>query len=128
LAVAAVVGALTFGASLNYVRSTPKLVGWNWDLTLPYSNEEQVDDATRDRVQRAMEHSPDVTAYSRAAIWSPFPGGRPLQLGPQRLSASFLALDGRASVGPSIVSGRKPSAPNEILLGTATLDDLGLHV
>src|SRR5262249_5719981 len=36
IAVAAVVGSLTFGAGLSHLRSTPRLVGWNWDVALTY--------------------------------------------------------------------------------------------
>jgi hypothetical protein len=132
IAVAAVVGALTFGAGLTHLRTTPRLIGWNWDVALAYP-EEGVPDArsledTRARVRAALDGQP-VDDAAMGTIWSPFPAGRDLRIGPERIDAGgFISLDGTARVGPSVISGRKPIAADEILLGPRTLSMLGVHV
>jgi putative ABC transport system permease protein len=132
IAVAAVAGALTFGAGLSHLRATPRLIGWNWDLVLAYP-EAGVPDApslreARRRVEVALD-SHDVDDAAMGTIWSAFPNGRDLQLGPDhRDVGGYIAFDGRARIGPSVIQGRKPGAADEILLGPLTLTDLGLHV
>jgi putative ABC transport system permease protein len=129
----AVVGSLTFGASLDHLRSNVALVGWNWDVvvTLP---EDETDastgrDEVRARVQRVLATHSGVVDAAPGLIWSPFPDGRELELGPDQLPAGgFMGFDGSARVGPSIISGRKPSASDEILLAPSTLSDLGLRI
>jgi hypothetical protein len=132
IAVAAIAGTLTFGAGLTHLRHTPRLVGWNWDIALAYPETDAPGAPSaaeaRRRVQSALaaHHVDDV---AMATIWSPFPEGRDLQVGPDARSVGgFVAFDGTARVGPSVISGRKPAAADEILLGPRTLEDLGLHV
>jgi hypothetical protein len=134
IAVAAVVGALTFGAGLTNLRSTPRLVGWNWDLVLTYP---QTDDnlsgrsleTARSRAAASLRGHHGVTEYAMGTLWTPFPNGRPLQVGPRRIDVGGLtAFDGAAHVGPSLISGRKPATADEILLGPETLTDVGLHI
>lgn len=133
LAVMAVVGSLTFGASLDHLRSNVELVGWNWDV-LATSPQDETDSSTgrdevRARVQRALATHPGVVDAAPGLVWSPFPDGRELELGPDQLPAGgFMGFDGSARVGPSIISGRKPSASDEILLAPSTLSDLGLRI
>ena len=70
-----------------------------------------------------------TTEVAMGTVWSQFPQGRDLQLGPDRMNVGgFVAFDGTARVGPSVISGRKPVAWDEILLGPRTLASLGLHV
>jgi ABC-type lipoprotein release transport system permease subunit len=132
IAIAAVAGALTFGAGLTHLRTTPRLVGWNWDVVLAYP-EEGVPDApsveqARDRVRTALEAN-EVDDAAMGTIWSPFPDGRDLQLGPDRVDVGgFIAFDGTARFGPSMIRGRKPIAADEIVLGPRTLADLDLDI
>jgi hypothetical protein len=132
IAVAAVVGSLTFGAGLTHLRSTPRLVGWNWDVALTYPEEALPGEATPAEAQqlvRAAFAKIHVDDTGMAMIWSPFPQGRDLQLGPDHVGAGgFIAFDGTARVGPSVISGRKPTGADEILLGPRTLEQLGVHV
>jgi putative ABC transport system permease protein len=132
IAVAAVVGALTFGAGLTHLQTTPRLIGWNWDVVMTYpqidtSNAMTLDEA-RTRVERAFG-AHGVADFAKGTLWSPFPNGRDLQVGPDHLNVGgFIAFDGSARVGPSVISGRKPSQADEIMLGPRTLSTLGLHV
>ncbi|MDQ1479301.1 MAG: putative transport system permease protein, partial [Actinomycetota bacterium] len=132
IAVAAVVGALTFGAGLTHLQTTPRLIGWNWDVVMTYpqieaSNAMTLDEA-RTRVERAFG-AHGVADFAEGTLWSPFPNGRDLQVGPDHLDVGgFIAFDGSARVGPSVISGRKPSQAGEIMVGPRTLSTLGLHV
>jgi hypothetical protein len=133
VAIAAIMGALTFSAGLVHLRETPALIGWNWDLIVALS-EDVVDSETtaaeaHDRVRKASTDSDLIDAFTRGILWSPFPQGRDLQLGPERIqSAGFLAFDGGGPITPSIIAGRAPTTAREILLGTETLRALGLHI
>src|SRR5207237_1176011 len=70
-----------------------------------------------------------VTDIAMGTIWSPFPEGRDLQVGPDHKDVGgFVAFEGAARVGPSVISGRKPTAADEILLGPRTLAALGARV
>jgi hypothetical protein len=132
IAVAAVAGALTFGAGLTHLRTTPRLIGWNWDIVLAYP-EEGVPDArsveqARARVRSALE-AQYIDDAAMGTIWSPFPNGRDLQIGAEHHDVGgFIAFDGTARFGPSVIRGRKPVAADEILLGPRTLADLGLRI
>ncbi len=132
IAVVAVVGSLTFGAGLTHLQATPRLVGWNWDvaMTLPQLEDPSAMsyDEARTRVERAFG-AHRVADFAKGTLFSPFPQGRDLQVGPDRLDVGgFIAFDGSARVGPSVITGRKPSQADEILLGPRTLSAVGLHV
>lgn len=129
IAVMAVVGALTFGAGLTHLREAPRLSGWNWDLMLAVP---EIDDSDATSVRQAREVAEktlsrrDVSDIADGTVWPPF---QALHLGPDRQeSGGFMAFDGAARVGPSVISGRKPNAADEILIGQRTLSRLGLHV
>ena len=132
IAVAAVVGALTFGAGLAHLQSTPRLIGWNWNVVMTYP---QIEDPSvmsladaRARAERGFDTA-GVVDVVKGTLWSPFPQGRDLQLGPEHVDVGgFMAFDGSARLGPSVITGRKPSQSDEIMLGPRTISALGLHV
>jgi ABC-type antimicrobial peptide transport system permease subunit len=135
IAVTAVVGALTFGAGLSHLQSSPRLFGWNWDLVLGYPSLPSADGPVvslpeaRARATGTLESHPGVTDYAMGTFWTPFPQGRPLRVGPHQTDVpGFVAFDGASRVGPSVIAGRKPAAANEILFGPETLRDLGLQI
>ena len=132
IAVVAVVGSLTFGAGITHLQSTPRLIGWNWDVIVGYPQLEDPNAMSyveaRARVERAFG-AHGVADVAKGTLWSPFPQGRDLQVGPDHLDVGgFIAFDGSARVGPSVITGRKPSQADEIMLGPRTLAALGLHV
>jgi ABC-type lipoprotein release transport system permease subunit len=132
IAVVAVVGSLTFGAGLTHLQTTPRLVGWNWDVAMTYP---QLEDSNamslveaRSRIERTFG-AHGIDDFAKGTLWSPFPQGRDLQVGPDHIDVGgFIAFDGSARVGPSVISGRKPSQADEIMLGPRTISTLGLHV
>jgi ABC-type lipoprotein release transport system permease subunit len=134
IAVAAVVGAVTFAAGMDHVRSTARLLGWNWDAIIEVPNTENAQPPVSSavahaRVDRVLGAHPDVVSYATGSFFGPFVGGNPMLVGPKETEVDPpLAFDGDAPVGPSVISGRKPSAANEILLGPASLAEVGVGI
>jgi hypothetical protein len=132
IAVLAVVGSLTFGAGLTHLQATPRLVGWNWDVAMTLPQLENPNamsfEESRARVERVFG-AHRVADFAKGTLFTPFPQGRDLQIGPDHLDVGgFIAFDGSARVGPSVITGRKPSQADEIMLGPRTLSAAGLHV
>ncbi len=113
LAVAVVVSALTFGASLNTLVSHPPLYGWNWDYMFDTTNDVPPGSL------KALDHDPDVAAWSGADL-------APFQIDGQFVP-SMLASP-HAPVAPPVLSGHGLDANNEIVMGSATLAELHKHV
>jgi ABC-type lipoprotein release transport system permease subunit len=133
VALAAIVGAFTFAASLTHLRNTPALVGWNWDIAITLPQDPTFTPAvaaqSRGRVRRAFAHDARVVGYSAGLIYAPFPLGSVLELGADHLEVpSLLALDEQATVAPSVIAGRAPRADDEIALGAGTLATLRAHL
>ena len=132
IAVVAVVGSLTFGAGLTHLQTTPRLVGWNWDIAMSLPQLEDPSAMSYAEAQARAERAfgtHGVADFAKGTLFSPFPQGRDLQVGPDHLDVGgFIAFDGSARVGPSVITGRKPSQADEILLGPRTISTLGLHV
>jgi len=131
--VVALTGSVTFGSSLDRLLSTPRLVGWNWDNRVGYpahvgaTADEQVP-VPRAEVVAALAAHPDVTAFGLGTIYPPFPG-RSLELGDNRVPVPSMSFDaGSGNVGPSVIKGRAPSAPDELLVGPVTADRLEVSV
>lgn len=114
LAVAAVVGALTFGASLGHLVSTPSLYEVTWDMGL----DAQFQTVSRSQVVAGARHIPGVIGIAGGTY------------------ADDVSLDGKSvpavgidslkgSVFPTIVQGTRPLGTNEIALGAETMGDLG---
>lgn len=118
VAVAAVVGAMTFGASLVQFVTSPSSYGWPWDAVVALPNDDpEVADEVLERIERSVE----------------FGGARHLAL-----TVDQVALDGvrvpavgiLSGEGPglTIVAGRSPDGPGEVALGGRTMDRLGVGV
>jgi FtsX-like permease family len=120
VAVLAVTAALTFGASLDALVTSPWQQGWNWDVLV--GNPNTVTDPAGYVVPRLAA---DRLLGSYSALTD--------------LNAGF-AVDGRAvgtvlvfdplkgTVLPPLLDGRPPRAPGEIVLGDSTLSQLGRRV
>ena len=134
IAVAAVVGAVTFGAGLNHLRASPRLVGWNWDIVTGYPDPETFSKPVPPaevyaRTDRALRDAPGVADFAAGSFWPVFSNGQPILVGAKRVQVdSPMAFDGAARVGPSVISGHKPSSPDEILLGPDSLAEVGARI
>lgn len=109
LSLAALTTALTFGASLDRLFSTPRLYGWNWDLTVGNAYLPEL----ADRVVPVLRQSPLVGAFSAVTTAEVDVADVHTQ------AVGFETLQG--SVVPPIVQGREPIQPHEVVLGAETL-------
>jgi hypothetical protein len=121
LGVALVVALLTatwsFAASLNRLLDTPVLYGWNWDIKSGAPGLPGVI-ATTLRPALSNDHAVDALAVGTVS-----------QLELDRHRIDVMALEqARGEVVPTVVNGRPPRQPDEVLLGARTLDKLNKGV
>jgi putative ABC transport system permease protein len=111
VAVAVVGTALTFSASLHHLFVTPRLFGQNWDF--------RADGV--DSPPSWLMRDPSISAIA---------------LGNDK---NLVEVDGRqvgvramevakGSLPPTVIEGRAPTKPDQILLGTKTMRALGVHI
>jgi len=118
LAVVVVLSTVVFGASLNNLVTHPSLYGWNWDYAVlsGFSGDEDLP-AQQSATLLAHDH------YVRAASGVYFAKAR--------LDGQLFPVIGsglNATVAPPLLSGHGLQAPNQIVLGAATMAALGKHV
>lgn len=117
LAVALVVTTITFGSSLQTLVASPSLYGWNWSYTLnPIGsgggNVPQV-------AFTMLQHDPYVAAYSGASYNDVEIDGHVVP---------FLIENEGAVVTPPILSGQPVQSAHQVVLGAATMAEIGKHV
>ena len=115
VAVTVVTATLTFGSGLSTLVAHPALYGWNWTYALFSETGPDVPP----QAVALLGHDPDVDAYSDATLADPEINGR-------IIPSIFERAD--APVTPPILSGHAPQANNQIVLGAATVAELGSHV
>jgi hypothetical protein len=114
--IVALTAAITFGASLDRLLDTPRLYGWNFDAA---TGQWDLGDPASSR-PAWLATNPKVGAWS--AVWF-----SDIEVnGTIVNAASFDTAGGR--VFPTLVEGREPSGPDELVLGSRTLRRLGLHL
>ncbi len=117
IALASLVAAVTFGASLQHLVSHPRQFGWDWDVALidsaGYGN-------TKPEATKALLRSdPDIEAWSGAFFGGDAIDGHNLPL---------LGMVPGSTVVPPVREGRMILASDEIVLGSATLESLHKHI
>ena len=116
LAIVALAGALTFGASLNHLLATPRLYGWNWDAHLTTNGDVQ----NVDEPLKLFSGDPRITDV--ATVDTP-----PVTLG--RAEFDVIGLDSKKGlIQPVIINGRAPRTADEVALGVKTLRDAHLRI
>jgi FtsX-like permease family len=118
-AVAVAAMALTFSASLERLLNTPSLYGQNWDYEAPFDPS----DVPALRAGEGIPGLPPGRWLSGAAVGT----GSRLVVGGKLVGVNAYD-DVQGRVPPTVVEGRAPRAPDEILLARRTLDDLDLRV
>ena len=117
LGVVTLVAVLTFGASLAHLLDTPRLYGVVWDATV-FSYEDGVD-LPRD-APPVLRHQ-GVTGIAS--------GYDSLPLRARGVTFGALALDSLyGDALPPLLSGRHSGRPAEIVVGSRTLDELGVGI
>ncbi len=115
----ALTAAITFGASVDHLTSTPRLYGVAWDAEI--DSPSLGDNRALDDIVPALSAMPGVEALSV--------GGTAVPVHVDDVAADAIAMDVvRGSVLPPAREGRQPVAPDEIALGGKTLDALHKHV
>ena len=109
VAVASLVGALTFAGSLDHLLATPRLYGWNWDAHVT-TNSGSLDAAT---IVKAL--APDPRVQDMAMEDTP-----PLAIGKTEFDALAL-IQAKGWLEPVVLEGRSPRGAGEVALGTETM-------
>jgi hypothetical protein len=116
LAVATLVTAATFGASLSHLLDTPRLYGWAWDTQL---GGEGLPDIGGPIAEGLSENS-SVSSFAVGTVTE-------LEVNGVRVAA-FAVDTTRGNLSPALLEGRGPRGLDEIVLGTRTLDVARAHV
>jgi hypothetical protein len=109
VAIAALLAAVTFGASLNHLLATPRLYGSSWDAVVTTTSAPAVDP-----VLPAIAADHHVSAVAAADT------GTPLGINGRNVDGLSLRQV-RGVIEPTVVEGRAPTDASELLLGTKTL-------
>ena len=117
LAMVVVVTTLTFGTSLHTLVSRPALYGWNWDYEL--SGGGGVGAIPEQESATALDHDRDVAGWTGVYFGVGQLDGH---------AVPVLAGSPNARVGPPLLSGHAFDAPDQVVLGAATLAGLHKHV
>lgn len=112
--IAAVVAVLSLQASFDEVLAEPALSGSTWDLTVSY-------DATEDASAAApvIDADPAVDDFTRGGWWHIEVDGKPVYV---------MYVEPNSAVNVAVDRGRAPVGPDEIALGPAELDALGVAI
>jgi FtsX-like permease family len=118
-AVAVAAAALTFSASLGKLLTTPSLYGQNWDYEAPFDPS----DVPKLRDRGRIPGLPPGRWLSGAAVGA----SSRLEVG-GKLVGVHAYDDVKGRVPPTVVEGRAPTGPGEIVLARKTLDALELQI
>jgi ABC-type lipoprotein release transport system permease subunit len=118
LGVGALVGALTFGASLAHLLDSPRLYGQTWDLQLEDTN----DETFAERGLTLLRDDPRVEAMGIGSA-----GSALLEVDGRRVGG--IALDpAEGDILPPMLAGRPPQGADEVALGARTARALGADI
>ena len=111
IAVAVVAASITFGSSLSFLVSRPRLYGWNWDYALlaGFSAAENLPAA---ETAALLDHDPVVAHWAGVYF-------EHMKLDGQ--DVPVLASSPNAPVSPPLLSGHRLQAAAQVVLGPATL-------
>lgn len=116
IAITAVATALTFGASLDHVRTSPRLQGWNWDASLG----DDFDPENAARVLPVLRGNPFVEAISAGGAATVSAGGHDIGV------VGMDQIAGR--ITPVLLDGHEPFRDDEIVLGARTMRETGAKI
>lgn len=128
--VMALVAALVFTSGLDHLLGTPRLSGWNWDVTLSYptvEGEGDAGDADSAVVAELLASDPDVESFAFGTMTQRIFPNYPLRLGDGQIFLDMISIAGQ-DVSPTVIDGRAPTASDEILVGPATAEDLDAEI
>jgi MacB-like periplasmic core domain/FtsX-like permease family len=115
LAMIVTVATVTFGASLDTLVSHPPLYGWNWTYALISGGPTVI---SGPRAAAVLDHDPAVAAWTGVYFATFKVDG---------LTVPVIGASPNAPVGPPVLTGHGLEAPGQVVLGPATLAQLGKH-
>jgi hypothetical protein len=114
VAIASVVGAIVFGASLERLVDTPRLYGWTWDAMVFDPPE------AGDRAAARIADDDNLSAVTAV-------GNETVTVEGRRVSAAgFQPL--RGNILPTVSEGRWPAADDETALGSKTMRGIDVEI
>ncbi len=113
IGIAALAAAVTFGTSLAHLLDTPRLYGVTFDAHIEGNS--MFSDVGP--VVSVLRSEPTVSAFAIGAT------GATMRSGTVTFGAQATA-NIQGSIDPTVIEGRLPTGPDEILLGSKTMDDL----
>jgi hypothetical protein len=119
VALATIVGAVVFGATLTAVVDTPDRYGWPWDVSVITGG--GYGDTVADRVTADLDDDPDVSDYAFFALDASSRVG-------DEIVPTIFGFEGSGGTELPLVRGRLAEGPGEALIGAITADDLDLTV
>jgi ABC-type lipoprotein release transport system permease subunit len=117
VAVVSLVTAIVFSASLNHLLGTPRLFGAPWDARV----ENVGDGGVADPVS-ALTSDPRIATLAMGYT------GFPMNFGSHRADGIAMSSVRGGSLLPAPTRGRRPMAPDEIMLGSRTMASLHTHI
>ena len=117
LSVLSVTAAVTFGASLLHLVSTPRLYGQRWDAAIDL----QFQTITPAAAGHQLGRLPGITSWT-------FGYHGIVGIGGHIIPAIGLSPGHGPLLSPTLLEGRLPRTGREIVLGTSTLRQIGRHV
>jgi ABC-type antimicrobial peptide transport system permease subunit len=116
LTIALLAGLWSFQTSLQHMLDSPELYGWNWSVK---SGAPALPDVSSALVP-AFSHDPVIAAFASGTITQ-------AELGLERVDVMGMQQQ-QGRVAPTVVEGRLPRAPNEVMVGTRNLERAGLRI
>jgi ABC-type lipoprotein release transport system permease subunit len=109
------VAALTFLAGVDHLVATPRLAGVNWDAVIWLPAEAPA--AQVDETVARLREDRRVLAASAGTYFPPFSLPGEVTVGEARVQVSPMSFStGPNAVSPTVIDGRAPEGPDEILL------------
>jgi hypothetical protein len=110
--IAAVVAAATFGTNLDRLVHEPARYGWNWDAMIDF----EFAAVSAQDLGKGAAQDPDIATYSAGVYGT-------VAINGTRIPG--VGIDPvHGDVYPTLIRGRSPAAPDEIVLGATTARDL----
>jgi FtsX-like permease family/MacB-like periplasmic core domain len=124
LGLLAVSAAMSFGASLDHLATTPRLSGWNWDTVMGTDINNQLSRsegvAARRVLVRTLRRDDRVQGFAIGDLPS-------VQI--EGMTVPGMAMEPRkGSVEPSLADGRLPATTTEVALGGQTMRSAGVAI
>jgi ABC-type lipoprotein release transport system permease subunit len=123
IAIAALVAAATFGASLHTLVDEPHLYGWNWDVAITFGD--GYDNFALAKARPILDGDSHIEGWSGVNFGAASLSGAGHR---SRRDVSLLGMNVQSAVSPPILQGRMLRTPQEIVLGPATAAQLGVGV